>query len=68
MMVASHDGMLHGAMFTLANDGGTGHDDSQHVTQLMIPITLVNQDVLAFGLKATRVTRLIGGGPNKGLR
>ena len=31
------------------------------VTLLMMPITLVNQDVVTFGLKAMRTTRLTGG-------
>lgn len=31
------------------------------VTQLMIAITLVNQEIAAFGLKAMRAARLTGG-------
>ena len=40
---------------------GSSLDVNSIVTQLMIAITLVNQDVTTFGLKAMRVAMLIGG-------
>ena len=35
------------------------------VTLLMMPMTLVNQEVVTLGLKATRMARLTGGGSKR---